>query len=112
MFKPQYPAVPVHYPTTVQPPALTSPAVSAPACSCQHTGAPAPTHYAPTPVQRPAAPVGLYLVGGLVVIGGAVALAVAVTALFLAIAVTAVSVAVCAVVLRSLLNTPPRQNRR
>ncbi|MFD8332025.1 hypothetical protein ACFV42_05085 [Streptomyces solisilvae] len=98
MFRPKYPEAPtppiVHMPTAV-------PAVQqhhAPACSCQHTHAPAPI--------RPAGALSGINAG---TVGAVVTVGIVLTALLAAVAVTAVSVAVAAVVMRSLLASQRRR---
>ncbi|MEU5268074.1 hypothetical protein AB0G77_05880 [Streptomyces hygroscopicus] len=70
----------------------------APACSCQHTTAPAPTRPAGALRGLNAGTVGAVIMVGIVL-----------TALLAAVAVTAVSVAVAAVVMRSLLASQRRR---
>ncbi|MFC8261583.1 SpdD protein [Streptomyces sp. NPDC057291] len=110
MFTPKYPApdtAPTPVTSLVRPPAaLAHPA----ACDCQHT--PATTSApAPVPVNRPA----VQLTPGSLVVaaagGTAVVLVVGavLVSMLLAVAITGVSVAICAVVLRSLLNSQNNQ---
>ncbi|MFJ9637140.1 SpdD protein [Streptomyces sp. NPDC101178] len=83
--------------------------VHPPACTCHHTPtAPAP---APVPVAPPNRPAVQFTPGSLLVAaagGTAVVLVVGtvLVSMLLATAITAASVAVCAVILRSLLNSP------
>ncbi|WP_406735143.1 SpdD protein [Streptomyces sp. NBC_01108] len=114
MFTPKYPP-PDTAPTaaTSLVPPLTG-LVHPPACDCHHTPAttatpdPAP---APVPVARSA----VQLTPGTlaVAVGGGTAVVLVVGAvlvsMLLAVAITAASVAICAVVLRSLLNTHNQQ---
>ncbi|MEU0926787.1 hypothetical protein [Streptomyces malaysiensis] len=98
MFRPKYPEAPtpsiVHVPTAVP----TAQHHHAPACSCQHTTAPAPT--------RPAGVLSGLNAG---TVGAVVTVGIVLTALLAAVAVTAVSVAVAAVVMRSLLASQRRR---
>ncbi|WP_328920779.1 SpdD-like protein [Streptomyces sp. NBC_00208] len=111
MIRPRIPVNPL--PTGIVTPLITT--APAPAlveqhhaadCACQHTP-PAPVPVASGPAVR------LSPVGVLAVVGGGVAVVLVVGAvlvsMLLAVAITGASVAVCAVVLRSLLNNPPRQ---
>ncbi|MEU8872836.1 hypothetical protein AB0D24_17005 [Streptomyces javensis] len=98
MLRPKYPEAPkpsiVHVPTAV-------PAAQhhhAPACSCQHTPAPAPT--------RPAGVLSGLNAG---TVGAVITVGIVLTALLAAVAVTAVSVAVAAVVMRSLVASQRRR---
>ncbi|MFF3391270.1 SpdD protein [Streptomyces sp. NPDC002669] len=107
MFSPKYPApdtAPTPETSLVQPPAV----LAHPACDCNHTPAPMPAPApAPLPVSRP----GVRLTPGALVaaVAGGTAVVLVVGAvlvsMLLAVAVTAVSVALCAIVLRSLLNS-------
>ncbi|MDQ0843354.1 SpdD-like protein [Streptomyces sp. V1I6] len=112
MFRPRIPTMPA--PTGIVTP-LVHPAPakvvehsSAAACTCQHT-APAPAAVA-APAGRSEPAVRLTPTGLLVVVGGGAAVVLVVGAvlvsMLLAVAITAASVAVCAVVLRSMLNSP------
>ncbi|WP_086711041.1 hypothetical protein [Streptomyces antimycoticus] len=98
MFRPKYPEAPtppiVHVPTAIP----TAQHHHAPACSCQHTTAPAPT--------RPAGALNGLNAG---TVGAVVTVGIVLTALLAAVAVTAVSVAVAAVVMRSLLASQRRR---
>ncbi|WP_329163969.1 SpdD-like protein [Streptomyces sp. NBC_01717] len=110
MIRPRIPVNPL--PTGIVTPLITTapaPVEQHPtaACACQHTiPAPvAPAASGPTVRLSPA--------GVLAVVGGGAAVVLVVGAvlvsMLLAVAITGASVAVCAVVLRSLLNNPPRQ---
>lgn len=104
MFTPKYPApdtAPTADTSLVRP--LTG-LVHPPACDCHHTPTPVP---APVPAGRPSVQ---FTPGALVVAaaGGTATVLVVGTVLvsmLLAVAITAASVAICAVVLRSLLNS-------
>ncbi|MET7764922.1 hypothetical protein ABZS71_23965 [Streptomyces sp. NPDC005393] len=99
MFRPKHPEAPTL--PTAHTPTAAIPAVQhthTPACSCQHTPAPAPT--------RPAGALS-GLNGGTV--GAVVTVGIVLTALLAAVAVTAISVAVAAVVMRSLLTSQRRR---
>lgn len=105
MLRPKIPTNPT-LTGTVLPSLVQPPASHSQACACQHTAT------APAPVpSRPAVqltPAGLVAVVG----GGVVAVLVVgavLVSLLLAVAVTAASIAVCAVVLRSLLNSQTRE---
>ncbi|MFG2578327.1 hypothetical protein [Streptomyces malaysiensis] len=97
MFRPKYPETPtlptVHTPTTAVPTVQYN---HAPACSCQHTTAPA----------RPTGALSGLNAG---TVGAVVTVGIVLTALLAAVAVTAVSVAVAAVVMRSLLASQRRR---
>ncbi|MFB7845449.1 SpdD protein [Streptomyces sp. NPDC002466] len=102
MFSPKYPppdTAPTPETSLIQPPAALA---HPPACDCNHTPAPAPV-----PAPRP----GVRLTPGALVaaVAGGTAVVLVVGAvlvsMLLAVAVTAVSVALCAIVLRSLLNS-------
>ncbi|MGW3753879.1 SpdD-like protein [Streptomyces sp. NPDC005134] len=108
MIRPRIPVNPL--PTGILTPLITT--APAPveqhhtaACACHHT-TPAPAPVASGPAVR------LSPAGVLAVVGGGAAVVLVVGAvlvsMLLAVAVTGASVAVCAVVLRSLLNNPPR----
>ncbi|MET8535368.1 SpdD-like protein [Streptomyces sp. NPDC005065] len=114
MIRPRIPVNPL--PTGIVTPLITTAPTPAPveqhhttACACQHT-APAPALAAPV---SSGTAVRLSPTGVLAVVGGGAAVVLVVGAvlvsLLLAVAITGASVAVCAVVLRSLLNNPPRQ---
>ncbi|MGW3829285.1 SpdD-like protein [Streptomyces sp. NPDC005071] len=110
MIRPRIPVNPL--PTGIVTPLTTTATAVVPAD--QHTAACACQHNAPAPV-APAATgpaVRLSPAGVLAVVGGGAAVVLVVGAvlvsMLLAVAVTGASVAVCAVVLRSLLNNPPR----
>ncbi|WP_327379925.1 SpdD protein [Streptomyces sp. NBC_01212] len=104
MFTPKYPApdtAPTADTSLVRP--LTG-LVHPPACDCHHTPTPVP---APVPAGRPSVQ---FTPGALVVAAaGGTALVLVVgtvlVSMLLAVAITAASVAICAVVLRSLLNS-------
>ncbi|MGW3824607.1 SpdD-like protein [Streptomyces sp. NPDC005071] len=110
MIRPRIPVNPL--PTGIVTPLITTAPATAPveqhhaaACACQHTTpAPAPVTSGPAVRLSPA--------GVLAVVGGGAAVVLVVGAvlvsMLLAVAITGASVAVCAVVLRSLLNSPPR----
>ncbi|WP_371795667.1 SpdD protein [Streptomyces sp. NBC_01718] len=110
MFTPKYPA-PDTAPTRAAHliPMPTGDA-HAPACRCHHSPV-APAAPAPVPVSRPA----VQLTPGslIVVAAGGIAVVLVVGAvlvsMLLAVAITGVSVAICAVVLRSLLNSQNHQ---
>ncbi|MFH8808257.1 hypothetical protein ACH4GZ_13545 [Streptomyces hygroscopicus] len=90
MFRPQYPETPA------PPSAHLGQQGYAPACSCQHTAAPAPA-------RRMVPEVSGGTVAAVVTVG------IVLTALLAAVAVTAISVAVAAVVMRSLLSSQRRR---
>ncbi|OEJ41178.1 hypothetical protein AR457_10335 [Streptomyces agglomeratus] len=96
MFKPKYPA-----PDAYTAPRAPAAPASAPVQYTVPAPAPVPTRHAPAVQLTPGALVAL-VGGGLtaVLVVGAV-----LVSMLLAVAVTGVSVAVCAVVLRSLLNS-------
>ncbi|MEV8206992.1 SpdD-like protein [Streptomyces sp. NPDC079189] len=113
MIRPRIPVNPL--PTGIVTPLITTVPAPVPvpveqhhaaACACQHaTPAPiAPVASGPAIRLSPA--------GVLAVVGGGTAVVLIVGAvlvsMLLAVAITGTSVAVCAVVLRSLLNSPPR----
>ncbi|WP_392753980.1 SpdD-like protein [Streptomyces sp. LN590] len=110
MIRPRIPVNPL--PTGIVTPLITTAPAPAPVeqhhaadCACRHTTpAPAPVTYGPAVRLSPAGV--LALVGGgavVVLVVGAV-----LVSMLLAVAITGASVAVCAVVLRSLLNSPSR----
>lgn len=111
MIRPRIPVNPL--PTGIITPLITT-AAPARASVEQHTAACACHHTTPAPVAPAAsgAAVRLSPAGVLAVVGGGAAVVLVVGAvlvsLLLAVAITGASVAVCAVVLRSLLNNPPR----
>lgn len=108
MIRPRIPVNPL--PTGIVTPLITT---AAPVEQHQ-TAACAYHHSAPAPLAPAAsgAAVRLSPAGVLAVVGGGAAVVLVVGAvlvsLLLAVAITGASVAVCAVVLRSLLNNPPR----
>ncbi|MFD4758558.1 SpdD protein [Streptomyces sp. NPDC058439] len=109
MFTPKYPS-PDTPPTADQ--SLVRPLtgiVHPPACDCHHT--PATTAPAPAPVSRSAVQVTPGALAVAVAGGTAVVLVVGavLVSMLLAVAITAASVAICAVVLRSLLNSHNQQ---
>ncbi|WP_328894925.1 SpdD protein [Streptomyces sp. NBC_00236] len=108
MFTPKYPApdTPPTAATSLVPP-LTG-LVHPPACDCHHTPAPVP---APVPAARSAVQLTPGTLAVAVAGGTAVVLVVGavLVSMLLAVAITAASVAICAVVLRSLLNSHNRQ---
>ncbi|MFB6502417.1 MULTISPECIES: SpdD protein [unclassified Streptomyces] len=112
MFSPKYPApdtAPTPETSLVQPPTVPA---HPPACDCNHTPAPMP---APAPALGPASRPGVRLTPGALVatVAGGTAVVLVVGAvlvsMLLAVAITAVSVALCAIVLRSLLNSQNKQ---
>ncbi|MFD4689758.1 SpdD-like protein [Streptomyces sp. NPDC058463] len=109
MIRPRIPVNPL--PTGIVTPLITTAAPASTSVEQHHTAACACQHTTPAPV-APAA-VRLSPAGVLSVVGGGAAVVLVVGAvlvsLLLAVAITGASVAVCAVVLRSLLNNPPRR---
>ncbi|MFG2627809.1 SpdD-like protein [Streptomyces sp. NPDC048473] len=112
MIRPRIPVNPL--PTGIVTPLTTTAHAAAMAPAERHAGACGCQHTAPAPVAPAAAAPAVRLspAGVLAVVGGGAAVVLVVGAvlvsLLLAVAVTGASVAVCAVVLRSLLNNPPR----
>ncbi|MFJ6459648.1 SpdD protein [Streptomyces sp. NPDC091387] len=106
MFTPKYPHpdTPPTAATSLVPP-LTG-LVHPPACDCHHTPA-TPVTPAPAPVTRSAVQLTPGTLAVAVAGGTAVVLVVGavLVSMLLAVAITAASVAICAVVLRSLLNS-------
>ncbi|MEV0093372.1 SpdD-like protein [Streptomyces sp. NPDC050738] len=119
MFQPRVPlnplptgdVVPVIHPTAIVQPHAMIPQQHTGACSCQHTPAPAPVPVAParSGVQITTGGVIALALGGtgVVLVIGAV-----LVSMFLAVAITGASLAICALVIRSLLNTQPTPARR
>ncbi|MFJ3594011.1 SpdD protein [Streptomyces sp. NPDC090231] len=111
MFTPKYPTpdTPPTAATSLVPP-LTG-LVHPPACDCHHTPATTTPAPAPAPVSRSAVQVTPGTLAVAVAGGTAVVLVVGavLVSMLLAVAITAASVAICAVVLRSLLNSHNRQ---
>ncbi|WP_330245391.1 MULTISPECIES: SpdD protein [unclassified Streptomyces] len=113
MFTPKYPAPDIAPPRTAHLIPMPTGDAHAPACGCHHSPvAPvAPAVPAPVPVSRPA----VQLTPGSLIVaaagGTAVVLVVGavLVSMLLAVAITGVSVAICAVVLRSLLNSQNNQ---
>ncbi|MGW6099017.1 SpdD protein [Streptomyces sp. NPDC055157] len=110
MFTPKYPAPDTAPPRTAHLIHTPTSDAHAPACGCHHSPA-APAAPAPVPVSRPAVQL---TPGSLIVVaagGTAVVLVVGavLVSMLLAVAITGVSVAICAVVLRSLLNSQNNQ---
>ncbi|MFD4763154.1 SpdD protein [Streptomyces sp. NPDC058439] len=110
MFTPKYPTpdtAPTAATSLVRP--LTG-LVHPPACDCHHTPVTMPTP-APAPVIRSAVQITPGTLAVAVAGGTAVVLVVGavLVSMLLAVAITAASVAICAVVLRSLLNSHNRQ---
>ena len=107
MLTPKYPSpdTPPTAATSLVPP-LTG-LVHPPACDCHHAPAPTAPAPAPVPVARPAIQLTPGTLAVAVAGGTAVVLVVGavLVSMLLAVAITAASVAVCAVVLRSLLNS-------
>ncbi|MGY4905786.1 SpdD protein [Streptomyces sp. 900116325] len=114
MFTPKYPAPDTAPTRTAHLIPMPTGDAHAPACGCHHSpvapAAPAPAP-APVPVSRPA----VQLTPGSLIVaaagGTAVVLVVGtvLVSMLLAVAITGVSVAICAVVLRSLLNSQNQQ---
>lgn len=111
MFTPKYPTpdtAPTAATSLVRP--LTG-LVHPPACDCHHT----PTTIAPAPAPAPVSRSAVQLTPGTLAVavagGTAVVLVVGavLVSMLLAVAITAASVAICAVVLRSLLNSHNQQ---
>ncbi|MCF3960392.1 SpdD protein [Streptomyces fuscigenes] len=108
MFTPKYPRPDTAPAPTVVPPAALVPTSDGhtPACTCGHTHTPT----TPTPAPVSTRPTVQLTPGALVALaaGGTAAVLVVGTVLvsmLLAVAVTGASVAVCAIVIRSLLNS-------
>ncbi|MET7859762.1 SpdD protein [Streptomyces sp. NPDC005318] len=112
MFTPKYPTPDTAPPSTATLIHTPTTDAHAPACGCQHSPV-ASSAPAPAPVPAPRSAVQL-TPGSLIVaaVGGtAVVLVVGavLVSMLLAVAITGVSVAICAVVLRSLLNSQNQQ---
>ncbi|MFC8233775.1 SpdD protein [Streptomyces sp. NPDC057284] len=111
MFTPKYPAPDTAPTRSAHLIPMPTGDAHAPACGCHHSPV-VPAAPAPAPASRPAVQV---TPGSLIVVaagGTAVVLVVGavLVSMLLAVAITGVSVAICAVVLRSLLNS--QNNRR
>ncbi|MFD7942370.1 SpdD protein [Streptomyces sp. NPDC059744] len=110
MFTPKYPAPDTAPTRTAHLIPMPTGDAHAPACGCHHSPV-APAAPAPVPVSRPA----VQLTPGSLIVaaagGTAVVLVVGavLVSMLLAVAITGVSVAICAVVLRSLLNSQNNQ---
>ncbi|MDF6043499.1 SpdD protein [Streptomyces sp. JH14] len=110
MFTPKYPAPDTAPTRTAHLIPMPTGDAHAPACGCHHSPV-APAAPAPVPVSRPA----VQLTPGSLIVaaagGTAVVLVVGavLVSMLLAVAITGVSVAICAVVLRSLLNSQNQQ---
>ncbi|MFI5635311.1 SpdD protein [Streptomyces sp. NPDC051664] len=112
MFTPKYPTpdtAPIAGTSLVLPPAALA---HPPACDCNHTPVPAAAS-APASVPAPRSAVQLTPGALVVAVAGGTAVVLVVGAvlvsMLLAVAITGVSVAICAVVLRSLLNSQNNQ---
>ncbi|WSA78083.1 SpdD protein [Streptomyces sp. NBC_01799] len=110
MFTPKYPAPDTAPTRTAHLIPMPTGDAHAPACGCHHSPV-APAAPVPVPVSRPA----VQLTPGSLIVaaagGTAVVLVVGtvLVSMLLAVAITGVSVAICAVVLRSLLNSQNHQ---